>query len=171
MKWGHHHQKSEGQRGSPKGMPGGRWRRHIMRTTTSHFLFSQFYHNLIFHIFSFLLKIIVFSKTSKTRVNSTRFQAIQTNFRGLGAFFNDFLTIKFYNIFIINYLYFIIISIFLFFSFLLSTALCQIFDFAAHTICNVFLVRTLSHIPNSRPKHKQNKGMEKIEKHPPMDTS
>jgi hypothetical protein len=48
--------------------------------------------------------------------------------------------------------------------------LCQIFYFAAPTSYRVFLIRTLSHIPNSRPKHKQNKEMEKIEKHSPPDT-
>ena len=45
---------------------------HILQfLTISHFSIISFYHKLLF-----LLKLIISYKTSKTRVNSTRFQAI-----------------------------------------------------------------------------------------------
>ena len=59
-----------------------------------HFLnfshFTIFIIILFYKYFSFLNKIIIYLKTSKTRVNSTRFEAIYSNFRLIGALFITF---------------------------------------------------------------------------------
>jgi len=55
----------------------------------------SFHHNyqyllfLITEIIIYHARHMYFLKTSKTRVNSTSFEAIYSNFRGLGALFTD----------------------------------------------------------------------------------
>ena len=80
-----------------------------LRTTTSHLLLShnsQYFLNILFIIFldnNHILRISI--KTPKTRVNSTRFEAICSNFRLIGALFHNKSFYYFYN----NYNNFIIL--------------------------------------------------------------
>ena len=67
----------------------------------------QYFHNFIIIIYIFYAQHTHLNKTSKTRVNSTSFEAIYSNFRVLGALFNNKIFIKYYNFNIIFLQYFI----------------------------------------------------------------
>ena len=69
-----------------QGSEGSQKLRHIVRTTTSHFLSLN---NFIIIIPLFYASPTLLLKTLKTRVNSTRFEAIYSNFRLIGALFNN----------------------------------------------------------------------------------
>jgi hypothetical protein len=69
-------------------------------TTTSHLSISHILYNFItFNLLFYYHMLIpyVFIKTSKTRVNSTRFEAIYSNFRLIGAFFINNIFYNFHN--------------------------------------------------------------------------